>query len=162
MEYVALVTLLLVAQYMVFTMLVGAARGKSGIKAPAVTGDENFERAYRVQMNTLEQLVMTLPALWLSGIYFDSLVAALLGLAFFLGRVLYRAGYVKAPRKARRGLRYRLSGYPRPYRHRAVGRRHRPLIIAGAVLYAPLWVQAAPLCRPITCPASQKHPSSWE
>jgi len=102
MEYVALVTLLLVGQYFVFTMLVGAARGKSGIKAPAVTGDENFERAYRVQMNTLEQLVMTLPALWLSGRYFDPMVAALLGLAFFLGRVLYRAGYVKDP--AKRGI----------------------------------------------------------
>ena len=104
MEYVALVTLLLVAQYMTFTMLVGAARSKSGIKAPAVTGDENFERAYRVQMNTLEQLVMTLPALWLSGLYFDSLVASLLGLAFFLGRVLYRAGYVKAPEKRGAGF----------------------------------------------------------
>ncbi len=99
MEYVALVTVLLVSQYMVFTMLVGAARGKSGIKAPAVTGDEGFERAYRVQMNTLEQLMMALPALWISGIYFDSLVAALLGLAFFLGRVMYRAGYVKDPKK---------------------------------------------------------------
>ncbi len=99
MAYVALVTLLLLVQYFVFTLLVGAARGKSGIQAPAVTGDENFERAYRVQMNTLEQLVLTLPALWLSGQYFDPLVAALLGLAFFLGRVLYRAGYVKDPAK---------------------------------------------------------------
>jgi uncharacterized membrane protein YecN with MAPEG domain len=99
MAYVALVTLLLLVQYFVFTLLVGAARGKSGIQAPAVTGDENFERAYRVQMNTLEQLVLTLPALWLSGRYFDPLVAALLGLAFFVGRVLYRAGYVKDPAK---------------------------------------------------------------
>jgi len=99
MEYVALVTVLLVSQYMVFIMLVGAARGKSGIKAPAVTGDEGFERAYRVQMNTLEQLMVALPALWVSGMYFDSLVAALLGLAFFLGRVMYRAGYVKDPEK---------------------------------------------------------------
>ena len=99
MEYVALVTVLLVSQYMVFIMLVGAARGKSGIKAPAVTGDEGFERAYRVQMNTLEQLMVVLPALWVSGMYFDSLVAALLGLAFFLGRVMYRAGYVKDPEK---------------------------------------------------------------
>jgi glutathione S-transferase len=99
MEYIALVTLLLVIQYMVFIMLVGAARGKTGIKAPAVTGDESFERAYRVQMNTLEQLMVALPALWVSGIYFDALVAALLGLAFFLGRVMYRAGYVKDPEK---------------------------------------------------------------
>lgn len=99
MEYVALVTLLLLAQYYVFTMLCGAARAKSGIQAPAVSGDENLERAYRVQMNTLEQLVVVLPALWLCGWYFDALVASLLGLAFFLGRVLYRAGYVKDPAK---------------------------------------------------------------
>lgn len=99
MAHVALVTLLLLAQYMVFTMLVGAARGKSGIQAPAVTGDENFERVYRVQMNTLEQLVVTLPALWLSATFFSPLVAALLGMAFFLGRILYRAGYVKDPAK---------------------------------------------------------------
>ena len=104
MEYVALVTVLLVSQYMVFMMLVGAARGKSGIKAPAVTGDEGFERAYRVQMNTLEQLMVALPALWISGMYFDSLVAALLGLAFFLGRVMYRAGYVKDPEKRGMGF----------------------------------------------------------
>ena len=107
MEYVALVTLLLLLQYLTFSILVGAARGKSGIKAPAVTGDEDFERAYRVQMNTLEQLVLTLPALWLSGMYFDPMVAALLGLAFFLGRVLYRAGYVKDP--AKRGAGFRIA-----------------------------------------------------
>jgi len=99
MEYVALVTLLLVLQYFIFTMLCGAARAKSGIQAPAVTGDETLERAYRVQMNTLEQLMMVLPALWLSAMYFDSLVAALLGLVFFVGRVLYRAGYMKDPAK---------------------------------------------------------------
>ena len=99
MQYLSLVTLLLVIQYMIFTMMVGAARSKSGIKAPAVTGDENFERAYRVQMNTLEQLVMTLPALWLSALYFEPFVAALLGLAFFLGRALYRMGYMKSPEK---------------------------------------------------------------
>lgn len=99
MEYVALVTLLLVLQYFIFTMLCGMARGKSGIQAPAVTGDETLERAYRVQMNTLEQLMMVLPGLWLSAMYFDSLVAALLGLVFFVGRVLYRAGYMKDPAK---------------------------------------------------------------
>lgn len=104
MEYVALVTLLLLLQYLTFSILVGTARGKSGIKAPAVTGDADFERAYRVQMNTLEQLVLTLPALWLSGLYFSPMVAALLGLAFFLGRVLYRAGYVKDPQKRGAGF----------------------------------------------------------
>ncbi len=104
MQYVSLVTLLLVIQYLIFTMMVGAARSKSGIKAPAVTGDEQFECAYRVQMNTLEQLVMTLPALWLSGLYFEPFVAALLGLTFFLGRVLYRVGYMKSPEKRGAGF----------------------------------------------------------
>lgn len=104
MEYVALVTLLLLLQYFIFTMLVGAAREKSGIKAPAVSGDENFERAYRVQMNTLEQLVLTLPSLWLSATYFSPLVAAVLGLVFFFGRVLYRASYVKEPTKRTAGF----------------------------------------------------------
>ncbi len=104
MQYVSLVTLLLVIQYLIFMLMVGAARSKSGIKAPAVTGDEQFERAYRVQMNTMEQLVMTLPAMWLSGLYFEPFVAALLGLTFFLGRVLYRVGYMKDPDKRGAGF----------------------------------------------------------
>jgi len=102
MPYVALVTLLLLMQYLVFIMLCGAARAKSGLKAPAVTGDENFERAYRVQMNTLEQLMITLPALWVSAMYFMPTVAAILGLVFFIGRTLYRGAYVRDP--ATRGL----------------------------------------------------------
>ncbi len=97
MEYVALVTLLLLVQYLAFTMLCGAARAKSGIKAPAVTGDEAFERAYRVQMNTLEQLIVCLPALWLSALYFMPVVAAVLGLVFFVGRLLYRVSYTRDP-----------------------------------------------------------------
>ena len=89
MEFVALVTLLLLFQYMTFMMLCGAARAKADIKAPAMSGDENFERALRVQLNTLEQMVITLPAMWVSGMYFNPTVAAVLGLAFFLGRLLY-------------------------------------------------------------------------
>jgi glutathione S-transferase len=97
MHSVALVTLLLVCQYVAFMMLCGAARSKSGIKAPAVTGDDNFERAYRVQMNTLEQLVITLPAMWLCAMYFSDLLAAGLGLVFFVGRIIYRGSYVADP-----------------------------------------------------------------
>ena len=96
MHYVALVTLLLVAQYVVFMGLCGKARATSGIKAPAVTGDEYFERAYRVQMNTVEQLMIALPAMWVCAFYYPSLAAAL-GVAFFVGRVLYRNAYVKDP-----------------------------------------------------------------
>ena len=97
MNLVALVTLLLLLQYISFMMLVGMARGKTGVEAPAVTGDELFERAFRVQMNTLEQLVVTLPALWLCAYYYQPLAAAGLGLLFFLGRLLYRVTYMKDP-----------------------------------------------------------------
>ena len=97
MAFVALVALLILCQYIVFMGLCGKARGDSGLKAPAVVGDENFERAYRVQMNTLEQMVITLPAMWLCANFFMPLVAALLGLAYFLGRILYRTAYMKDP-----------------------------------------------------------------
>ena len=62
MTYVVLVTLLILIQYLIFMMQAGAARGKSGLKAPAVTGNEVYERAARVQINTLEQMAITLPA----------------------------------------------------------------------------------------------------
>jgi glutathione S-transferase len=97
MEFVALVTLLLLFQYVVFMGLCGKARAKSGITAPAVTGDETFERAYRVQMNTIDQLIITLPAMWLSATYFMPMVAAMLGLLFFAGRMMYRLAYMRDP-----------------------------------------------------------------
>ena len=104
MEFVALVTLLLLFQYLTFMMLCGMARGKGGVQAPATTGDALFERALRVQVNTLEQLVITLPAMWISAMYYRPLVAAGLGLVFFLGRLLYRAGYMQDPAKRGPGM----------------------------------------------------------
>ena len=104
MEFVALVTLLLVFQYLTFMMLCGMARAKGDVQAPAVSGDEMFERAYRVQMNTLEQLAVTLPALWICAMYYRPLIAAALGLAFFLGRLLYRTGYMQDPAKRGPGM----------------------------------------------------------
>ena len=104
MEFVALVTLLLVFQYLTFMMLCGMARAKGDVQAPAVSGDEMFERAYRVQMNTLEQLAVTLPALWICAMYYRPLVAAALGLAFFLGRLIYRTAYMKDPAKRGTGM----------------------------------------------------------
>jgi glutathione S-transferase len=104
MEYVGLVTLLLLCQYIVFTGLCGKARIQSGILAPAMTGDENFERAYRVQMNTIEQLVIALPAMWVSAMYFSPMVAASLGLCFFVGRLMYRLAYMSNPEKRAPGM----------------------------------------------------------
>ncbi|MEH6588990.1 MAG: MAPEG family protein [Halioglobus sp.] len=102
MELVAVITLLIVLEYLVFTMLVGVARGKSGIQAPATTGDPVLERTLRVQMNTLEQLAIVIPSLWLFGLYVSPEYAAGLGLVFAIARVLYYRGYVAEP--AKRGL----------------------------------------------------------
>jgi len=104
MSYVALVTLLLLLQYMVFCMMAGLARGKAGILAPAMTGDENFERNLRVQMNTLEQLVVTLPLMWVCAHFFRADVAAIGGAVFFVGRLLYGLAYVADPTKRALGM----------------------------------------------------------
>jgi glutathione S-transferase len=110
MEYVAVVIVLALLQYIVFGALVGRARGRYGVKAPAVTGNEVFERYFRVQQNTLELLVAFVPAAWLFGAYVDPRWAALLGLVYLAGRVLYLRGYVADP--ARRELGFSLSVLP--------------------------------------------------
>jgi len=97
MSFVALVTLLLVSQYLYFMAMTGKARDELGIKAPATTGDEVFERILRVQLNTLEQLMVTLPAMWLCANYFSTSFAGIMGLVFFAGRVLYRKAYIADP-----------------------------------------------------------------
>lgn len=98
MEFTALVTLLLLFQYLAFAMLVGRERGRHGIEAPACAGHPDFERAHRVHMNTLEQLVVVIPAMWITAWWHGlPMLAPLLGLAFFFGRILYRNAYVRDP-----------------------------------------------------------------
>ena len=94
MEHVALVSVLLLLQYVVFVMRTGQARLKSGLAAPAVSGDPVFEANFRVQQNTMEQLVVVLPSLWLFATYVQAESAAALGLVFFIGRILYARGYL--------------------------------------------------------------------
>lgn len=101
---IALVTALLLLQYVVFGAMVGMARGKHQVPAPQVSGNPDFERVYRVQMNTLENLVIVLPAMWLFGVLISAPWAAGLGLAFFLGRILYAMGYYKAAEKRSAGF----------------------------------------------------------
>ncbi len=90
---IALVTLLTVLLMSGCMFAVGRARAKHGIRAPATTGQPDFERVYRVQMNTLEGSVMFLPALWVAGGYGDPRWAAGLGALWLVGRVLYAVGY---------------------------------------------------------------------
>ncbi len=110
MNYVHIIALLAIAQFIIFSMLVGAARGKYGIKAPAMTGNEHFERAVRVQMNTLEQLVCFLPALLIAAVYWPQAYVAGTGVVYLVGRVLYRQAYVANP--AKRGLGFMLTFFP--------------------------------------------------
>jgi glutathione S-transferase len=85
---------------------VGAMRGKHKIDAPAVTGNPEFERAYRVQMNTVEQVVVFLPLLWLSlgEFHMWPLATPILGLVWVLGRIVYATGYMAAPAKRSTGF----------------------------------------------------------
>jgi glutathione S-transferase len=104
MEPVAVVIVLALVQYIAFGMLVAWARGKYGVKAPAVTGHETFDRYFRVHQNTLELLVAFVPAIWLFGMYVDPTWAALLGLVFVVARMLYLRGYVTDPAKREVGF----------------------------------------------------------
>jgi uncharacterized membrane protein YecN with MAPEG domain len=94
---VAIVSLLALLLYFVMGARVGRARAKYGVAAPAVTGNPDFERDYRIQMNTLEWLPIFLVSLWLFAIYWNSdLVASAIGLVWIVGRILYLTGYSRA------------------------------------------------------------------
>jgi len=107
MNYVDIVAILAVLQYLIFGSLVSRARGTYGIKAPAVTGSEQFERLYRVQMNTLELLVAFMPALYIAARYWPAPYVAALGSVYLVGRLLYWRAYVTEPN--RRTLGFTLS-----------------------------------------------------
>lgn len=98
------VTILAVVLYIITVMRVGNMREKHDICAPAVTGHPEFERAYRVQMNTLESMPVFLPVLWLATLYFTrvSLLAPAIGLVWIIGRIVYMLAYMADPSK--RGL----------------------------------------------------------
>jgi len=95
MQYVYLVTLLILLEYLVIGYLVSKARARFKVRAPAVTGHLEFERYFRVQQNTIEQLVVVLPAMWIFGLTLNPPWAALLGLVFVLARAAYAYGYIK-------------------------------------------------------------------
>ena len=102
----AAVTILAVLFVFYTGINVAQMRGKHKISAPAVTGNPEFERAYRVQVNTLEQFVMFLPLLWLATTYFQSLgwLPAVFGLVWVVGRFMYLQGYMAAPEKRSTGF----------------------------------------------------------
>ena len=110
MHYVELIAMLVVVQYLFFGVQVGRARGRYGVKAPAVSGQEGFERIYRVQMNTLELMVALLPSLFVAARFWPAPWVAGLGAVYLIGRFIYWRAYVGNP--ASRALGFMLSMLP--------------------------------------------------
>lgn len=104
MELVYIVILLALILYNVLGLLVGRARAAHGVKAPAITGPEEFERTFRAHQNTLESLIVFVPAVWIFGIVVDPLWAAIVGLVYLIGRIVYARGYISAPEKRGPGM----------------------------------------------------------
>ena len=104
MPYVHVVLALALIEFFLFSLAVARARVTYKVSPPATTGHEVFERYFRVQMNTLEQLVIFVPSILLFGWYVSAWLAALLGVLFIIGRALYFRGYVRAPERRHRGF----------------------------------------------------------
>ena len=104
--YSAIVTILVLALYFYMGSVVGRMRGRHNIVAPAVIGHPEFERAFRVHANTVEQLVLFLPLLWLATLLYSGLawLPALFGLIFLIGRIIYMQIYMSDPQKRGPGI----------------------------------------------------------
>lgn len=110
MEAVVIVTVLALVQYVFFGIQVGGAHQKYGVTAPAMSGDPQFERVNRVHQNTLEQLMVLIPALWMYAHYVEPLWGAGMTVVYLIGRFIYRAEYIKDP--STRTLGFTLSFFP--------------------------------------------------
>src|SRR6184192_2422972 len=98
-HFTALVTCLAILFYFFTSIQVSKARAAFGVKVPSTSGNPDFERVFRVQMNTLEWMPIFLPSLWLFAIYISDPVAAAIGMVWIAGRILYLIGYSKAVEK---------------------------------------------------------------
>ena len=96
---VAIVTLVAVFAYFWMGAQVSRTRTRLGILPPAMTGDPQLERTIRAHVNTAEWMPIFLPSLWLFAVYWSSSVAAVLGLVWVVGRIVYFLGYVADPKK---------------------------------------------------------------
>ena len=104
MHWPSLITWLTLILLAALSFDVGRARGRHGIKAPATTGHPDFERVFRVQMNTLENALIFLPALWLAAWYWSPARAAACGAVWLAGRIWYARAYVRDPARRSGGF----------------------------------------------------------
>lgn len=108
--YSAIVTALALLVYVWVTLKVGGARAKFGVKAPSIDGPPDFQRVFRVQQNTVEQIVLFLPALWLFASAWGDMWAGIIGIFWPVGRILYAVTYYQAAEK--RGAGFGLTFIP--------------------------------------------------
>ena len=94
----AIVALLALLEYMFFAYRVGTSRAKYGVVAPAISGNPEWDRMFRVQQNTLEQLIVFLPALWAFSAFVNPMLGAGIGVVFLIGRIDRRLSKRQQPR----------------------------------------------------------------
>ena len=104
MAFVTIIVMLALLEYLYFTVAVGRARTRHNVEAPATAGDENFERFHRAHQNTLEQLVVFIPAMFAAGYYANEWLAVTLGVVFLISRALYFRSYIAEPGKRGIGM----------------------------------------------------------
>ena len=109
-HWVNLVLLLALVEFVAFGYLVGRARQKYGVKAPATSGHDMFDRYFRVHYNTLELLILFIPALWVAAMYWNPAWIAGIGAVYLVGRIIYLRGYVAEPNQ--RSIGFGLSMLP--------------------------------------------------
>jgi glutathione S-transferase len=98
-NYTAIVTLLAIAFYFFLATRVATAHGKFNVRLPAMSGNPDFERIYRIHANTLEWMPTFLVPLWLCAVYLSDIGAAAIGVVWIVGRIMYFTGYSKAVEK---------------------------------------------------------------
>ena len=121
MEAVVIVTVLMLVQYMFFGVQVGGARQRTGVSAPAMSGNPEFERICRIHQNSLEQLIVLIPAMWMYAHYVNPLWGAGIGAVYLIGRMIYRSAYLAEP--TGRTLGFALSFLPGARHGRCEGSR---------------------------------------